>query len=177
MDAKLGFDDNADFRQSDVFSLRDPTQEDQDEIEAGRVGMNFIKLDGNIGCLVNGAGLAMATMDVLATHGGSPANFLDVGGSANAAAIKKAFELLLGSKDVKAIFVNIFGGILKCDLIAEGIVVAASELNLKVPLVVRLQGTNVERAREILAKSDVDVKPYEGLDEAAKEAVQRAQGA
>ncbi|PWN24425.1 hypothetical protein BDZ90DRAFT_234983 [Jaminaea rosea] len=178
MDAKLGFDDNADFRQQDVFKLRDPSQEDPDEIEAGRVGMNFIKLDGNIGCLVNGAGLAMATMDVLATHGGSPANFLDVGGSANAAAIKKAFELLLGSKDVRAIFVNIFGGILKCDLIAEGIVVAASELNLKVPLVVRLQGTNVERAREILAKSNVDVKPYEGLDEAAKEAVLRAkQGA
>lgn len=174
MDAKLGFDDNADFRQSEVFSLRDPTQEDADEIEAGKVGMNFIKLDGNIGCLVNGAGLAMATMDVLKLNGGNPANFLDVGGSANAAAIKKAFELLLGSKDVKAIFVNIFGGILKCDLIADGIVTAAKELDLKIPLVVRLQGTNVEKAKQILKNSDVAVEPFDGLDEAAQEAVAAA---
>lgn len=174
MDAKLGFDNNAEYRQSEVFGMRDASQEDSDEIEAGKVGMNFIKLEGNIGCLVNGAGLAMATMDVLKLNGGAPANFLDVGGSANAAAIKKAFELLLGSTEVKAIFVNIFGGILKCDLIADGIVSAAKELNLKIPLVVRLQGTNVEKAREILKNSSVDVVPFEGLDEAASEAVAAA---
>lgn len=174
MDAKLGFDDNADFRQKDVFALRDPSQEDPDEIEAGKVGMNFIKLDGDIGCLVNGAGLAMATMDVLKLNGGNPANFLDVGGSANKAAIKKAFELLINSKDVKAIFVNIFGGILRCDAISEGIVTAVKELNLSIPLVVRLQGTNVEQAKQILKDSDVNVTPYDGLDEAATAAVKAA---
>ncbi|CAO1635082.1 unnamed protein product [Sympodiomycopsis kandeliae] len=174
MDAKLGFDDNAQFRQKDVFDLRDITQEDADEVEADKVGMNFIKLDGNIGCLVNGAGLAMATMDVLKLNGGNPANFLDVGGSANAAAIKRAFELLLGSKDVKAIFVNIFGGILRCDLVSQGIVTAAKELDLKIPLVVRLQGTKVEEAKEILRSSDVNVVPFSGLDEAAQEAVKVA---
>lgn len=174
MDAKLGFDNNAEFRQKEVFDLRDVTQEDKDEVEADKVGMNFIKLDGNIGCLVNGAGLAMATMDVIKLKGGNPANFLDVGGGANKDAIKKAFELLLGSPDVKAIFVNIFGGILKCDLIAEGIVAAAKELSLKVPVVVRLQGTNVKEANEILRNSDAKVTAIDTLDEAAEEAVAAA---
>ncbi|KAI3617198.1 hypothetical protein CBS9595_003107 [Malassezia furfur] len=175
LDAKLGFDDNADFRQEDVFKLRDTTQEDASEVEAGKYGLNFIKLDGNIGCLVNGAGLAMATLDVLSLKGGKPANFLDVGGGANAAAVKKAFELLLQSKDVRAIFVNIFGGIMRCDIIAEGIIQATKELQLTIPLVVRLQGTKEAEAKELIRNSGLKIFAFDHLDEAAQAAVQKAE--
>lgn len=175
LDAKLGFDDNADFRQEDVFKLRDTTQEDASEVEAGKYGLNFIKLDGNIGCLVNGAGLAMATLDVLSLKGGKPANFLDVGGGANAAAVKKAFELLLQSKDVRAIFVNIFGGIMRCDIIAEGIIQATKELHLTIPLVVRLQGTKEAEAKELIRNSGLKIFAFDHLDEAAQAAVQKAE--
>ncbi|OXC68451.1 hypothetical protein AYX13_02902 [Cryptococcus neoformans] len=174
MDAKFGFDDNADFRQKDVFKLRDTTQEDAQEVEAAEYGLNFIKLDGDIGCLVNGAGLAMATMDVLNLHGGSPANFLDVGGGATADAVKKAFELLLTSKNVKSIFVNIFGGIMRCDVIAEGIIKATKELHLEIPLVVRLQGTKEEEAKQMIRESGLKIFPFDGLDEAAAKAVEAA---
>ncbi|KIR42502.1 succinyl-CoA synthetase beta subunit [Cryptococcus deuterogattii 99/473] len=174
MDAKFGFDDNADFRQADIFKLRDTTQEDAQEVEAAKYGLNFIKLDGDIGCLVNGAGLAMATMDVLNLHGGSPANFLDVGGGATADAVKKAFELLLTSKNVKSIFVNIFGGIMRCDVIAEGIIKATKELQLEIPLVVRLQGTKEEEAKKMIRESGLKIFPFDGLDEAAAKAVEAA---
>ncbi|GFZ48280.1 SCS-beta [Saitozyma sp. JCM 24511] len=177
MDAKFGFDDNADFRQKDVFKLRDVTQEDPQEVEAAEYGLNFIKLDGNIGCLVNGAGLAMATMDVLSLHGGSPANFLDVGGGATADAVKKAFELLLSSPNVKSIFVNIFGGIMRCDVIAEGIIKATKELQLSIPLVVRLQGTKEAEAKKMIKESGLQIFPFDGLDEAAAKAVEAAQSA
>ncbi|KAI9633642.1 uncharacterized protein MKK02DRAFT_38300 [Dioszegia hungarica] len=176
MDAKFGFDDNADFRQKDIFKLRDTTQEDAQEVEAAEYGLNFIKLDGNIGCLVNGAGLAMATMDVLNLHGGSPANFLDVGGGATADAVKKAFELLLSSSNVKSIFVNIFGGIMRCDVIAEGIIKATKELHLTVPLVVRLQGTKEAEAKKMISESGLAIFPFDGLDEAAAKAVEMAKG-
>ncbi|WVQ86029.1 hypothetical protein IAT38_008197 [Cryptococcus sp. DSM 104549] len=174
MDAKFGFDDNADFRQKDVFKLRDTTQEDAQEVEAAEYGLNFIKLDGDIGCLVNGAGLAMATMDVLNLHGGSPANFLDVGGGATADAVKKAFELLLTSKNVKSIFVNIFGGIMRCDVIAEGIIKATKELQLEIPLIVRLQGTKEAEAKKMIKESGLAIFPFDGLDEAAAKAVEAA---
>ncbi|WRT70525.1 uncharacterized protein IL334_007523 [Kwoniella shivajii] len=174
MDAKFGFDDNADFRQKDVFKLRDTTQEDPQEVEAAEYGLNFIKLDGDIGCLVNGAGLAMATMDVLNLHGGSPANFLDVGGGATADAVKKAFELLLSSSNVKSIFVNIFGGIMRCDVIAEGIIKATKELELSIPLVVRLQGTKEAEAKKMIKESGLKIFPFDGLDEAAAKAVEAA---
>lgn len=174
MDAKLGFDDNADFRQEDVFKLRDISQEDPAEVEAGKYGLNFIKLDGNIGCLVNGAGLAMATLDVLSLNGGQPANFLDVGGGANAAAVKKAFELLLESKDVRAIFVNIFGGIMRCDVIAEGIIQATKELQLSIPLVVRLQGTKEAEAKKLIKESGLKIFAFDDLDKAAQAAVDAA---
>jgi succinyl-CoA synthetase beta subunit len=149
MDAKFGFDDNADFRQKDIYDLRDVSQETPVEVEAQKYGLNFIKLDGNIGCLVNGAGLAMATMDVLKLHGGDPANFLDVGGGATPDTVKKAFELLLSDKSVSSIFLNIFGGIMRCDYIAEGVIKATKELDLKVPLVVRLQGTKEHEAKQL----------------------------
>ncbi|ORX41153.1 hypothetical protein BD324DRAFT_613434 [Kockovaella imperatae] len=174
MDAKFGFDDNADFRQKDVFSLRDTTQEDAQEVEAAEYGLNFIKLDGDIGCLVNGAGLAMATMDTLNLHGGQPANFLDVGGGATAEAVKKAFELLLTSKNVKSIFVNIFGGIMRCDVIAEGIIKATKELQLTIPLIVRLQGTKEKEAKQMIKESGLKIYPFDGLDEAAAKAVEMA---
>ncbi|KAK4049418.1 succinate--CoA ligase beta chain [Microbotryomycetes sp. JL201] len=175
MDAKLGFDENAEFRQQDVFSLRDITQEDPAEVEAGKSGLNFIKLDGQIGCLVNGAGLAMATMDVLNLNGGSPANFLDVGGGATADAVKKAFELLLSDKGVKSIFVNIFGGIMRCDVIAEGIIKATKELDMTIPLIVRLQGTKEAEAKKLIKESGMKIFAYDGLDEAAQAAVKAAQ--
>ncbi|KAI5475805.1 succinyl-CoA synthetase beta subunit [Pseudohyphozyma bogoriensis] len=174
MDAKLGFDDNADFRQEAVFKLRDLTQEDPSEVEAAKSGLNFIKLDGSIGCLVNGAGLAMATMDVLNLNGGSPANFLDVGGGATAEAVKKAFELLLSEKAVKSIFVNIFGGIMRCDVIAEGIIMAAKELEMTIPIIVRLQGTKEHEAKKLIQASGMKIHSYDGLDEAAAAAVKAA---
>ncbi|KAL7409990.1 succinyl-CoA synthetase beta chain SSC-beta [Mrakia frigida] len=174
MDAKFGFDDNAEFRQKDIFALRDLSQEDQGEVDAAKYGLNFIKLDGNIGCLVNGAGLAMATMDVLKLNGGDPANFLDVGGGATAEAVKKAFEIVLSEPKVKSIFVNIFGGIMRCDVIAEGIIKAAKELELTIPLIVRLQGTKAEEAKEMIKQSGLKIYPYDGLDEAAAKAVEMA---
>ncbi|ORY90864.1 putative succinate-CoA ligase [Leucosporidium creatinivorum] len=174
MDAKLGFDENAEFRQEAVFSLRDISQEDASEVEAAKYGLNFIKLDGSIGCLVNGAGLAMATMDVLNLNGGSPANFLDVGGGATAEAVKKAFELLLSEKAVKSIFVNIFGGIMRCDVIAEGIIMAAKELDMTIPLIVRLQGTKEAEAKKLIQESGMKIFAYDGLDEAATAAVKAA---
>lgn len=174
MDAKLGFDENAEFRQKEVFDMRDLTQEDPSEVQAAEYGLNFIKLDGNIGCLVNGAGLAMATLDVLSLNGGKPANFLDVGGGANAEAVKRAFEIVLQSKDVRAIFVNIFGGIMRCDVIAEGIIKATKEMELKVPLVVRLQGTKEQEAKALIRESGMKISAFDGLDEAARKAVEVA---
>ncbi|EJD55473.1 succinate-CoA ligase [Auricularia subglabra TFB-10046 SS5] len=172
MDAKFGFDDNAEFRQRDVFALRDVSQEDPVEVEAQKYGLNFIKLDGNIGCLVNGAGLAMATMDVLKLHGGDPANFLDVGGGATPETVKKAFELLLSDKKVTAILLNVFGGIMRCDYIAEGVIKATKELQLRVPLVVRLQGTKEPEAKALIKESGLKIYAFEGLDEAAAKAVE-----
>mmetsp|Transcript_6652 Transcript_6652/g.10151 ORF Transcript_6652/g.10151 Transcript_6652/m.10151 type:complete len:415 (-) Transcript_6652:118-1362(-) len=170
-DAKIGFDDNASFRQKDVFSQRDTTQEDSREVAASEFDLNYIGLDGNIGCMVNGAGLAMATMDIISLHGGSPANFLDVGGSATTAQIKAAFEIITSDASVKAILVNIFGGIMKCDIIAEGIIEASRSLELKVPVIVRLEGTNVERGKQLLADSGLALISADDLDDAAKKAV------
>ncbi|KAG9075867.1 hypothetical protein FS749_012426 [Ceratobasidium sp. UAMH 11750] len=176
MDAKFGFDDNADFRQKDVFALRDVTQEDPTEVEAAKYNLSFIKLDGNVGCLVNGAGLAMATMDVLKLHGGDPANFLDVGGGATPDTVKKAFELLLSDKKVTSIFLNIFGGIMRCDYIAEGVIKATKELQLTVPLVVRLQGTKEKEAKQLIKDSGLKIYAFDGLDEAAAKAVELGRG-
>ncbi|KIY69681.1 succinate-CoA ligase [Cylindrobasidium torrendii FP15055 ss-10] len=174
MDAKFGFDDNASFRQKDVFELRDITQEEPSEVEAQKWDLNFIKLDGSIGCLVNGAGLAMATMDGLSTHGGNPANFLDVGGGATPETVKKAFELLLSDPKVKSIFINIFGGIMRCDYIAEGVIKATKELDLKIPLVVRLKGTKEAEAKQMIKESGLKIIAFDGFDEAAAEAVRLA---
>ena len=158
LDAKINFDDNALFRHRDIAGLRDRDEEDPLELEASDAGISFVKLDGNIGCLVNGAGLAMATMDIIKHHGGEPANFLDVGGGATTEQVTKAFKMILSDENVKAIFVNIFGGIMKCDTIADGIVEAAGEVGMNVPLVVRLEGTNVEAGREILSNSGLDIE-------------------
>lgn len=170
-DAKLGFDDNAAFRQKELFALKDDTQIDQREVAAGKWDLNYIGLDGEIGCMVNGAGLAMATMDIIKLHGGTPANFLDVGGSAEKQQIVEAFKILTMDEHVKAILVNIFGGIMKCDVIAAGIVAAAKELDLKVPLIVRLEGTNVETGKKIMEDSQMTIITAEDLDDAAKKAV------
>lgn len=172
MDAKFGFDDNADFRQKEVFAWRDTTQEDPDEVRAAQSGLNFIKLDGDIGCLVNGAGLAMATMDIIKLNGGEPANFLDVGGGATPSAIKEAFELITSDSKVSAIFVNIFGGIVRCDLIATGLINTVQSLNLKIPIIARLQGTNVEQAHQILNDSGLKIFSIDDLQTAAEKAVQ-----
>ncbi|EMD41660.1 succinyl-CoA synthetase beta chain SSC-beta [Gelatoporia subvermispora B] len=174
MDAKFGFDDNAEFRQKDVFALRDITQEEPSEVEAQKANLNFIKLDGNIGCLVNGAGLAMATMDVLALHGGNPANFLDVGGGATPETVKKAFEILMADSKVKSIFINIFGGIMRCDYIAEGVIKASKELSMSIPLIVRLKGTKEAEAKQMIRESGLKIIPFDDLDEAAEQAVQLA---
>ncbi|KAF8845316.1 succinyl-CoA synthetase beta chain SSC-beta [Paxillus ammoniavirescens] len=174
MDAKLGFDENAEFRQRDVFDLRDISQEEPSEVEAQKANLNFIKLDGSIGCLVNGAGLAMATMDVLSLHGGNPANFLDVGGGATPETVKKAFEILLTDPKVKSIFINIFGGIMRCDYIAEGVIRATKELSLDIPLVVRLKGTKETEAKQMIKDSGLKIIPFDDLDEAAEKAVELA---
>ncbi|KAH9249391.1 hypothetical protein BASA81_012922 [Batrachochytrium salamandrivorans] len=171
VDAKLNFDDNATFRQKDIFAMRDKSMEDPRDVKAEEVGLNFVGLDGNIGCLVNGAGLAMATMDIINFHGGKPANFLDVGGGATPKMVTEAFRILTGDPNVKAILVNIFGGIMKCDIIAEGIVQAFKEVGLKIPLVVRLEGTNVEIGKQIFAKSGVPIIVANDLDDAATKAV------
>jgi succinyl-CoA synthetase beta subunit len=170
-DAKIGFDDNAAFRQRDIFEQRDVTQEDPRDVAAEKWDLNYIGLDGSIGCMVNGAGLAMATMDIIQMHGGSPANFLDVGGSATKAQIVEAFKIITADENVKALLVNIFGGIMKCDIIAEGIVAAVKEVGLSIPLVVRLEGTNVARGKEIIEQSGLDITSADDLDDAAKKAV------
>jgi len=167
LDAKINFDDNAIFRQTDLVSLRDPTQEDPREVAAHNADLNYIGLDGNIACLVNGAGLAMATMDLIKLNGGSPANFLDVGGGASEQQVTEAFKILTSDKQVKAILVNIFGGIMRCDVIAMGILKAAKTLKIRVPIVVRLQGTNFQKAKEILENSGFRIIPADDLDEAA----------
>jgi len=171
LDAKLKFDDNAEFRQKAVFDQRDWSQEDQREVEAANYNLNYIALDGDIGCMVNGAGLAMATMDIIKLHGGSPANFLDVGGGATADQVKEAFKIITGDPKVNALLVNIFGGIMRCDVIAEGIIAAARELNLITPIVVRLQGTMVDEAKVLIASSGMKILPVNDLDEAARLAV------
>jgi len=168
LDAKLKFDDNAEFRQKSVFDQRDWTQEDAREVAAAEYNLNYIALDGDIGCMVNGAGLAMATMDIIKLHGGSPANFLDVGGGATANQVKEAFKIITGDPKVNAILVNIFGGIMRCDVIAEGIIAAARELNLATPIVVRLQGTNVDEAKVMIGSSGLKILPVDNLDEAAR---------
>jgi succinyl-CoA synthetase beta subunit len=170
-DAKIGFDDNAAFRQKDIHAKRDKTQEDPREVAAGEFDLNYIGLDGNIGCMVNGAGLAMATMDIVSMHGGTPANFLDVGGSATTEQIKAAFEIITSDPAVSAILVNIFGGIMQCDIIAEGIIEASKSLELKIPVVVRLEGTNVELGKKMLAESGLALIAADDLDDAAKKAV------
>lgn len=171
LDAKCRFDDNAFFRQKEVFALRDITQEDEKEVAAHKFDLNYIALEGNIGCMVNGAGLAMATMDIISLHGGSPANFLDVGGGATAKAVTEAFKIITADPKVLTILVNIFGGIMRCDVIAEGIVVAAKTLDLKIPIVCRLQGTNVDDAKVLIASSGLKILPIDNLDEAARLAV------
>jgi succinyl-CoA synthetase beta subunit len=176
LDAKINFDGNALFRHKDIVEYRDLTEEDSKEVEASKFDLNYIALDGNIGCMVNGAGLAMATMDVIKLHGGEPANFLDVGGSATKEQVTEAFKILVSDPNVKALMVNIFGGIAKCDVIAEGVVAAAKEIHLEHPLVVRLEGTNVEKGREILEHSGLTIETASSLDEAADKAVAAAKG-
>jgi succinyl-CoA synthetase beta subunit len=174
LDAKLNFDDNALFRHPDVLAMRDLLEENAQDVEASKHELAYIALDGNIGCLVNGAGLAMSTMDIIQIHGGSPANFLDVGGGASKEKVENAFKIILKDPKVKAILVNIFGGIMKCDIIAEGVVAAARELAMKIPLVVRLEGTNVEQGKKILAESGLKITSADGLTDAAKKAVAAA---
>lgn len=171
LDAKVTFDDNGLYRHKDVLELRDTSEEDPAELEASKHDLAFIKLDGSIGCMVNGAGLAMATMDIIEHYGETPANFLDVGGGATAEKVTAAFRLITEDPDVKGIFVNIFGGIMKCDVIAEGILEAVKEVGLEVPLVVRLAGTNVERGKEILAESDLNVISASGMADGAKKII------
>ncbi|PVD18655.1 hypothetical protein C0Q70_21205 [Pomacea canaliculata] len=168
MDAKINFDDNAAYRQKEIFSLRDWTQEDERDHRAALADLNYIGLEGNIGCLVNGAGLAMATMDIIKLHGGTPANFLDVGGGATAQQVTEAFRLITSDKKVNAVLVNIFGGIMRCDIIAQGICAAATELDMKIPIVVRLQGTQVDDAKAIIASSNLKILACDNLDEAAR---------
>ncbi|MBA2270458.1 MAG: ADP-forming succinate--CoA ligase subunit beta [Chthoniobacterales bacterium] len=177
LDAKFNFDDNALYRHTELAALRDVAEEDPREVEASKFGLNYIGLDGNIACLVNGAGLAMATMDIIKFYGGSPANFLDVGGGATEEQVTEAFKILVADENVKAILVNIFGGIMKCDVIAQGIVNAVKAVNLPVPLVVRLEGTNVEAGKKIIAESGLPVTTADDLGDAAQKAVQAAQGA
>jgi succinyl-CoA synthetase beta subunit len=174
LDAKMNFDDNALFRHQDLKELRDINEEDPLEVEASKYSLNYIKLDGNIACMVNGAGLAMATMDIIKYAGGSPANFLDVGGGANAEQIRHAFEILLSDKNVKAILINIFGGILRVDTLANGVVEAAKATNLKLPLVLRLEGTNVEQGREILENSGLNFIVAADMKDAAEKVVRAA---
>ena len=171
LDAKLNFDSNALYRHQDIISMRDLSEEDPMEIEANKFNLNYIKLDGNVGCMVNGAGLAMATMDIIKLSGGEPANFLDVGGAANAETIKNGFKIILKDKNVKAVLINIFGGIVRCDRVANGVVEAVNELGLKVPVVVRLEGTNAIEAKDILSKSNVKIIPADNFHDAALKVV------
>lgn len=176
LDAKLNFDDNGLFRHPEIEKLRDPNEESEKEIEASEYGLSYISLDGNIGCLVNGAGLAMGTMDIIKLFGGEPANFLDVGGSATKETVEKAFSIILSDENVKAILVNIFGGIMKCDIIAEGVIAAAKSLGISVPLVVRLEGTNVALGKKILNESGLKIIAANDLADAAKKVVECAKG-
>ena len=177
LDAKVGFDDNALFRHPDMFALRDETEEDEKEIEASKYDLNYIALDGSIGCMVNGAGLAMATMDIIKLYGSEPANFLDVGGGATKEKVAAAFKIITSDPKVKGILVNIFGGIMKCDVIAEGVVAAVKEVGLKVPLVVRLEGTNVDLGKKIIKESGLNVLPADDLDDAAQKIVKAVKDA
>jgi len=176
LDAKFNFDDNALFRHPDIKALRDETEEDPMELEASKHDLNYVKLDGSIGCMVNGAGLAMATMDIIKLYGSEPANFLDVGGGASKEKVTEAFKLILSDKNVKGILVNIFGGIMRCDIIAEGVVAAAKEVKLAVPLVVRLAGTNVDLGKEILSKSGLKITAADDLADAAQKIVAAVKG-
>ena len=171
LDAKIGFDDNALYRHPDIVALRDLTEEDEKEIEASKYDLNYVALDGTIGCMVNGAGLAMATMDIIKLYGQAPANFLDVGGGASKEKVAAAFKIITADSKVQGILVNIFGGIMKCDVIAEGVVAAVKEVGLRVPLVVRLEGTNVELGKDIIAKSNLNVTSADDLDDAAQKIV------
>jgi succinyl-CoA synthetase beta subunit len=176
LDAKIGFDDNALYRHPDIVALRDLTEEDEKEIEASKYDLNYVVLDGTIGCMVNGAGLAMATMDIIKLYGEAPANFLDVGGGASKEKVAAAFKIITADPKVQGILVNIFGGIMKCDVIAEGVVAAVREVGLHVPLVVRLEGTNVELGKEIIAKSNLNVTSADDLDDAAQKIVKAVKG-
>ncbi len=177
LDAKLSFDDNALFRHPEVRELRDEDEEDPKEQRAAQFDLSYIALDGNIGCMVNGAGLAMATMDIIHHHGGEPANFCDVGGGATAEKVAEAFKIILSDENVKAVFINIFGGIMRCDVLAEGVVEAAKQVNVTIPLVVRLEGTNVEKGRQIIADSDIDIITASDMTDGAKKAVEAASAA
>ncbi len=174
LDAKMNFDDNALFRHPDIREMRDLAEEDPLEVEASRFGLNYIKLDGNVGCMVNGAGLAMGTMDLVKLAGGEPANFLDVGGGANEEQVKNAFRIILSDRNVKAVLINIFGGIMRCDIIAKGVVAAVREMGLSIPVVVRLEGTNVDEGKAILRESGLKITPADGLEDAAQKVVEAA---
>jgi succinyl-CoA synthetase beta subunit len=174
LDAKMNFDDNAMYRHADIKELRDLNEEDPLEIEASKFSLNYIHLDGNIGCMVNGAGLAMATMDIIKLAGGEPANFLDVGGGANAEQIRNAFKILMSDKNVKAVFINIFGGILRCDILAQGVIAAVKELGVPVPIVIRMEGTNVDEGKRLLRESGMKLTTADSMDEAAKKVVELA---
>ncbi|HKD49168.1 MAG TPA: hypothetical protein VKB90_00125, partial [Candidatus Acidoferrum sp.] len=177
LDAKINFDDNALYRHKDLLELRDTNEEDPLEVEASKHGLNYIKLDGTVGCMVNGAGLAMATMDIIKYAGGSPANFLDVGGGASADQVKNAFRILIGDPSVKAVLINIFGGILRCDVLSTGVVGAAKDLQLKVPVVIRMEGTNVEQGQKILRESGLNFTIADGMKDGAEKVVRLAGGA
>jgi len=177
LDAKIGFDDNALYRHPDIVALRDLTEEDEKETEASRYDLNYVALDGTIGCMVNGAGLAMATMDIIKLYGEMPANFLDVGGGATKEKVAAAFKIITSDHNVKGILVNIFGGIMRCDIIAEGVVAAVKQVGLRVPLVVRLEGTNVDLGKDIIAKSNLNVTSADDLDDAAQKIVKAVRGA
>jgi succinyl-CoA synthetase beta subunit len=174
LDAKVNFDDNALYRHKDFAELRDLNEEEPLEIEASKFDLNYIKLDGNIGCMVNGAGLAMATMDIIKLHGGEPANFLDVGGGASQERVENAFRILLADENVKAVLINIFGGIVRCDMVANGVVAAAKNLGVQIPIVARLEGTNVEEGRRVLRESGINIIPAEGMSDAAEKVVAAA---
>jgi succinyl-CoA synthetase beta subunit len=176
LDAKVNFDDNAMFRHKEYAELRDLNEEEPLEIEASKFDLNYIKLDGNIGCMVNGAGLAMATMDIIKLHGGEPANFLDVGGGASQERVEQAFKILLADENVKAVLINIFGGIVRCDMVANGVVAAAKNLGVSIPIVARLEGTNVEEGRRVLKESGIGIIPAEGMGDAAEKVVAAAVG-
>jgi succinyl-CoA synthetase beta subunit len=176
LDAKIGFDDSALFRHKDILEMRDITEEEALEVEASNYDLNYIKLDGNIGCMVNGAGLAMATMDIIKFYGGEPANFLDVGGGASQERVAAAFRILLSDPNVEGVLVNIFGGIVRCDMIAKGIIAAAKEVGLKVPLVVRLEGTNVDEGRRLLNESGIDLIVGDGMADGAEKIVAAVAG-